>query len=99
MMTTEAPMTKGNNRKVLLGLFEELCDEYGNTQGEKIILKFITHCGGLRIRVPDHEEIYRMGRDRLIRKQYLKGNVTITSLMAQWDLSRPQVLKIVNEEE
>ena len=99
MMTTEVPeMLKGNNRKALFGFFEDVCAEYGEVHGEKIIMKFITHCGSLRLRVPDHDELYRMGRDRLIKKQYLKGTASITSLMFQWDLSRAQILRIVNEE-
>lgn len=97
--TMEVPgMSKGNNRKVLLGLFEDICEEYGEIHGEKIISKFINHCGGLRLRIPDYDDLYRLGRDRLIKKQFLKGNISVTALMSQWNLSRSQILKIVNEE-
>jgi Mor family transcriptional regulator len=97
MSQGEVEMPRTDNRRLLEELFEEFVAVFGQTKGEEIINMIVSKCGGLRMRLPDFDDLYRMGRDRVIRRQYHSGKASVTSLMIEWDMSRPQILRIVNK--
>jgi hypothetical protein len=92
----EVPMAKNNNRRSVEELFADLCAEFGNETGEKIINMIVAKWGGERLTIPDFEDLYILGRNRVIRKQR-SNNVSITALMIEHDLSRCQILRICND--
>lgn len=92
-------MSRTGNRRVIVELFEDLVSKYGEEHGEGIINMIVGKCGGIRLTFPGFEELYRLGRDRVIRRQFQKGNVSITALMVEHNLSRPQVKRILSGEE
>jgi hypothetical protein len=94
---TEVSMPRSDNRRVVVELFEDLVATFGKDEGEAIIEMIIRKCGGLRMRIPDFEDLYRLGRDRAIRNQHTKGDVSVTALMVEWNMSRPQILRILND--
>ncbi len=94
---TEGSMTKIDGRRPIVELFDALCTEFGDEKGEKIINLIVSKCGGNRVSVPDFDDLYRIGRDRVIRRQYRKGNISVTALMIEHRLSRPQVLRILKD--
>ena len=86
-----------DNRRLVVELFEDCCASFGEEQGEKIITMIINKLGGQRISMPDFDELYVLGRDRMIRRQYAKG-ISIAAIRCEWDVSERQIYRICSEE-
>lgn len=70
------PTTKSETREALQEWFRSLITDFGEASGHAIIKSFISFCGGLRISVPDFEDLWREERDRRIRAAFNGVNYT-----------------------
>ena len=93
----EVTMPKSNHRRLWIELFEDLCSR-SVMSGEEAMMLIVNKIGGVKSAAPDHDDLYIIGRNRTIRRQRHKGAST-ASLMVEWNLSRPQLWRILNEEE
>ena len=67
-------MPKSDNREALQDWFRSLFATFGEAPGTIIINSFVSYCGGLRISIPDFEDLYREERDRRIRAAFNGSN-------------------------
>lgn len=80
--------------EVLQALYRRICCDFGQSVGEKIIKIIIEELGGLRIRIPDFEDLYRPERDRKIRNYFNGTNYKELAIM--FGLSVVHIRRIVN---
>lgn len=85
-----------DNREALQEWFRALLANFGEASGAAIIKSFVSHCGGLRISVPDFEDLYREERDRRIRAAFNGKNYG--ELSERFGISARQVRYIIDGE-
>jgi len=74
-------------------MFERAYEQFGNEGGEAVIRFIIQELGGLRVRVPDFDALYRKDRDRRIREEFTGSNHA--ELAIRWGIKKRQVRRIV----
>ena len=92
---SKRPGPISDNREALDHLFHRLHVDFGPSVGEAVIRTIIDELGGIRVTVPDHDEIRREARDRQIRCSFNGQNYEELSL--RFGLSRRQIRYIVQE--
>ncbi len=90
--------------KVVFGLFRRIYKKFGEVSGDEIVRTIVHECGGLRVSIPDHQDLYRIERDRKIRALFNGANHRELSLMfhdpqSGLHLTVRQVRRILNERE
>lgn len=107
LQTTTIPMevpvmtTKSDNREALNGLYHRLCTDFGESSGLAIIRAITEELGGLRVSVPDLQDLQREERDRKIVALFTGNNYKelaerFTNSRGE-RLSVRQVRNIINE--
>jgi Mor family transcriptional regulator len=66
--------TKSDNREALDGLYHRLCTDFGESSGLAIIRTITEELGGLRVSIPDLQDLEREERDRKIRALFNGNN-------------------------
>jgi Mor family transcriptional regulator len=66
--------TKSDNREALDGLYHRLCTDFGEASGLTIIRTITEELGGLRVSIPDLQDLQREERDRRIRALFNGNN-------------------------
>jgi len=88
------PGPRSDNREALDRLFHRLRTDFGSSSGQAIIKTIIEELGGLRISVPDLDDLYREERDRQIRAEFNGHNYE--ELALRRGLSIRHVRHIIN---
>lgn len=88
-------MPKSDNREALNGLFSRLCTDYGESSGMAIIKTIVEELGGLRVSIPNFDDLNREDRDRRIRNLFTGNNYN--ELAERFGLSVRQVRYIIDE--
>ena len=86
--------TKRNNCKASVRLFGSLVVVFGRGLAEKIIKHLVDQTGGFRIRIPNHEELSQLERNRRIRTLHDAGT-NYEQLADRFGLSTRQIRRIV----
>lgn len=76
-------------------LFDGLQQRFGNNAGE-IIQAIVEICGGMQIRIPDLQYLYRQERNRRIRNEFTGFNYD--ELAIRYRLKCRQIRRIVCED-
>jgi Mor family transcriptional regulator len=87
-------MSRNENKEAIEGLFNRLCNDFGQEYGMAIVKTIIEELGGLRVTVPSWKMLYRKERNALIRKRFNGFNHKELGIM--FNLSETQVRRIVN---
>jgi Mor family transcriptional regulator len=87
-------MPKSENRAALDGLFQRLCSDFGEASGFSIIKTIVEELGGLRVSIPDLQDLEREERDRRITSLFNGRNYA--ELGDRFGLSPRQVRHIVD---
>lgn len=96
-MTMEGRMSnRSENREALDGLFHRLYSEFGRASGEAIIRSIVEELGGLRVSIPDINDLYREERDRRICASFTGDNYE--ELAIRNGLSWRQIRRIIESE-
>jgi Mor family transcriptional regulator len=82
------------SKEALQRLFQRLQADFGQASGQAIIKTIIEECGGMRISLPDMQDLWREERDRRIRNKFTGANHE--ELAINFGLSVDQVRRIVN---
>ena len=90
------PGPRSDNREALDQLFHRLRADFGHASGQAIIKTIIEELGGLRVSIPDLDDLYREERDNQIRAAFNGHNYEEISL--RWNLSIRQVRYIIDGE-
>jgi len=94
MITEGQEMPKSENRDALNEWFKCLLTDFGEASGMTVIKSFINCLGGLRINVPDMDDMQRKERDRKIRNLFTGTNYNELSL--RFGLTARQVRNILD---
>lgn len=78
----------------ILRLFERLRREQGDA-AKKIIDTIIAEIGGMRLTIPDLKDLWRIERNRRIRKQFDGAN--IEELSIRFNLDKRHIRRIVQD--
>jgi Mor family transcriptional regulator len=65
---------KSDNREALNGLYHRFCTDFGEASGLVIIRAITEELGGLRVSIPDLQDLQREERDRRIRALFNGNN-------------------------
>jgi len=94
---------RGGSREALRRLFERFQSDFGDASGRAIIKALIEECGGMRICLPDLQDLYREERDRAIRNRFdvlareVGSSQAYLQLAVNWSMSVWQVRRVVNK--
>ena len=88
---------RSDNREALTQLFHRLRTDFGPASGQAIIRTIIEELGGLRVSIPDLNELYREERDTRIRAAFTGHNYE--ELALRWSLSIRQIRYIIDGEQ
>ena len=87
---------RSENREALDRLFHRLQSEFGETSGRAIIRTILEELGGLRVCIPDLNELYREERDAKIRAAFNGRNYE--ELAVRWGLSVRRIRYIIDRQ-
>lgn len=91
-MQTEGIMARDNSSAVD-GLFQRLVSDFGESSGQAIIKTIVSEVGGLRVCIPDFNDLYRADRDRKIRDLFNGANHRELAIM--FSISESSVRRIL----
>lgn len=96
--TMEVPRmsNRSENREALDVLFHRLVTDFGQKSGEAIIRTIVEELGGLRVSIPDIQDLSREERDRRICASFTGDNYG--ELALRHGLSRMQIRRIIESE-
>lgn len=89
-------MPKGENRAAVYALFRRLCNEFGDASGQVIIRIIVEEVGGLQVRVPDMDDLFREDRNRRIQRLF--NGTNYEELALRFGLKPRQVRNIIDGE-
>lgn len=78
---------------LLFECWREMDMRFGEASGKAIMQKFVMELKGLRISIPDHDDIFREERNRRIRAKYNGSNHA--ELAINWGISIVHVRNII----
>lgn len=89
-------MPRTDNREALEGLFRRLCRDFGEASGMAIIHTIVSEIGGLRVSIPDQQDLDRIERNRRICTRFTGDN--IPELCILFNMSESNIRRVIDEE-
>ena len=88
---------KNDSREAFQRWARRVMDEHGHDRGSLILKSLIEECGGLRLRLPDLQDIYRDERDRYIRAKFSGDPRQYEEFAINFNLHIRQVRRIIHD--
>jgi Mor family transcriptional regulator len=99
-ITTEVlmPQSKNENHEALLRWISRVQSELGHMTGEAVFKSLIEECGGLRMRLPDMQDLTREAEMKRIKMLFARGS-TYSELAINFDRTERHIRRIVHEKD
>lgn len=88
---------RSDNHEAIQRLFQRLIGDFGEASGMAVVRTIVAELGGMRVTVPDHQDLYRQERNQIIRDRF--NGVNYIELAILSDLSESQVRRIIHGED